>query len=175
MSSRDLIVVDLETGGLHDGAVILEVAAVNVSTGKTLTFVPHVSREKVAAASPEALQVNRYYERGVWRNALHSQEATRPYWNDLRTLLDGNTFAGSNPTFDSRLLARVVPVSWHHRLADLAAYAAGKLHIDPTELPGLAAVCELLDVENTAPHTALGDALAAAGCFRKLAAMRRRL
>lgn len=29
MSSRDLIVVDLETGGLHDGAVILEVAAVD--------------------------------------------------------------------------------------------------------------------------------------------------
>lgn len=31
MSSRDLIVVDLETGGLHDGAVILEVAAVDPS------------------------------------------------------------------------------------------------------------------------------------------------
>ena len=195
--SRDLVVVDCETTGLHDDAAILEVAAVNVRTGEVLQFVPYVSQAQLALAQPEALQINRYYERGLWRNMRRAGASTALQFCLLRDMLSGNTFAGSNPRFDAKMVAAAeayrydwdarrqfgmpppktvyTGTPWHHRLADLAAYAAGKLHFDPTELPGLATVCELLDVENTAPHTALGDALATTECFRKLAAMRRRL
>ncbi|QAU04979.1 putative exonuclease [Mycobacterium phage Henu3] len=120
---------------------------------------------------------------------------TADAFDELATMLKGNTFGGSNPTFDSHLVAsaRVTPPSyavlgaehvvgrvWHHRLADLAAYAAGVLGLNPTELPGLDAVIEKVDfmvpifmvpigeVDNYERHTALGDARITASCFRRL-------
>ncbi|BBC43348.1 putative exonuclease [Mycobacterium phage Y10] len=187
--SRQLIVVDCETTGLHDDAAILEIAAVNVETGDELAFVPYVSGEQLAKAQPDALRINRYYERGVYREML-SPADTADAFDELATMLKGNTFGGSNPTFDSHLVAsaRVTPPSyavlgaehvvgrvWHHRLADLAAYAAGVLGLNPTELPGLDAVIDKVDfmvpigeVDNYERHTALGDARITASCFRRL-------
>ena len=171
--SRQIIVVDVETTGLHEDAAILEVAAVNLDTGKVLEFVPWVHREVFAAAEPAALTINRYHARRVWERQLGSGD-TREMWDTLSYWLDGNTFAGSNPTFDSRLISRVnvddeflgpFGTPWHHRLLDLSAYAAGTLGIDPAELPGLDAVCQRLGVINEGPHSALGDAKAAAECF----------
>ncbi|AOQ28913.1 DnaQ-like DNA polymerase III subunit [Mycobacterium phage SoSeph] len=194
---RQLIVVDLETTGLHDDAAILEVAAVNLDTGATLSFVPHVSAEALSNAQPEALKLNRYYERGVFEQALTSNQTSDKY-RELRDMLRGNVFAGSNPTFDSGLLARVKvqrempawtfalnpPVAvpddyvtpfgrvWHHRLADLAVYAAGKLDIDLDDLPGLDAVAERMGVPVIVErHTALGDAALTATLFEILRSM----
>lgn len=195
---RQLVVVDVETTGLGDGAAVLEVAAVNVDTGEELSFVPYVDWSAFGGLEAKrALEINRYLERGVWRDKLDSRKTAEKY-AQLREMLAGNVFAGSNPTFDSRLIAaqdylevqpcrgygympnyggrdRYLPVGrvWHHRLGDLAAYAAGKLDIDPAELPGLDAVCDALGFSQPAEarHTALGDALAAAECFRKLRGM----
>ncbi|UUG69752.1 DnaQ-like DNA polymerase III subunit [Mycobacterium phage OmniCritical] len=214
--SRQLIVVDCETTGLHDDAAILEIAAVNVETGDELAFVPYVSGEQLAKAQPDALRINRYYERAVYREML-SPADTADAFDELATMLKGNTFGGSNPVFDSNLVAqaRVTPGDrgrdrrpqvrlpahvpgvtppayasvgsqpvvgrvWHHRLADLAAYAAGVLGLNPTELPGLDAVIEKVDfmvpnfmvpigeVDSYERHTALGDARITASCFRRL-------
>lgn len=165
--SRQLIVIDVETTGLGKGADVLEIAAINVDTGEDLYFVPYLDNDRLKWADPKALQINRYYERGVWAD-MASEDDTRKYWYPrLRSMLDGNTFGGSNPTFDSGMLTRVGNV-WHHRLADLSAYAAGVLGLPPTELPGLDRVCELLGVTNTEPHSAMGDAMATAACFHKL-------
>lgn len=161
---RHLIVVDTETTGLHENAAILEVAAINLDTGEELQFVPYLSREDLRHAQPLALEINRYFERGVWRHQL-SDTRTEMAYRELADMLKGNTLAGSNPTFDAQLLAKVMPASWHHRLADLATYTAGKLNLDPCELPGLDAVCDRLGVLNENPHTALGDARATAACF----------
>lgn len=195
---RQLIVVDLETTGTHDDAVPVEVAAVNLDTGKTLHFVPHITQEALSKAEPKAMQVNRYYERGLFEQAL-SPDKTAEKYRELQEMLSGNVFAGSNPAFDSRILAAVqvvpkiirsiapwsfYPTSdvceladyalpfgrpWHHRLADLAAYAAGKLNIDLDDLPGLDAVVERLlppDAYDVAErHTAMGDAVLTAACF----------
>ncbi|WP_232008131.1 exonuclease domain-containing protein [Mycobacterium gordonae] len=173
--------VDTETTGLNpNSAAILEIAAVNVATGEEVRFVPYVSAEQLAEASPEALHVNRYYERALFREMLLS-EATSRAFTDLAVMLQGNTFAGSNPSFDAALVRRypqpefvtgcwVHPMGevWHHRLADLAAYAGPALLLAPNELVGLKQVCDALDVEMDGEHTALGDARATAECFRKL-------
>lgn len=186
---RQIIVVDIETTGLHPKAAILEVAAVNVDTGEELCFAPHVDRQAFAEAEGTAMQINRYFERGVHARML-SQDYTALRYTHLREMLTDNVFAASNPAFDSRHIARAqwtnpgeyvafgmkaltrdIGTPWHYRMLDLSAYAAGVLALDPTELPGAHAVCELLGVENEEEHSALGDARATAECFRRLMAM----
>ncbi|QFG08906.1 DNA polymerase III [Mycobacterium phage MalagasyRose] len=189
---RHLVVVDLETTGLHDDAAILEVAAVNVDTGEELHFVPFLAPEALAKAEPKALQINRYFERGLFEQAL-TAERTMDSYRQLQVMLRGNTFGGSNPAFDSALVARAViaiEVSWlsspkrhapppyvetvgrvwHHRLGDLAAYAAGPLGIDVRELEGLDQVLGRLGMEalGDGRHTALGDARATVAAFMAL-------
>lgn len=170
--SRQLIVVDVETTGLHANARVLEVAAVNVETREEFRFVPWIDNDAIKWAEPKALQINRYFERGVFDDML-DQDDTKAAYEKLRTWLDGNTLGGSNPTFDAaKIVGPVGGQVWHHRLADLAAYAAGALGLPPAELPGMEKVCTLLDVTNFEPHSALGDAFATAECFRKLTLLR---
>lgn len=166
--SRNLIVVDLETTGLGPQCAPIEVAAINVDTGEVLEFVPYVDLSKVHV-EPQAFAINRYFERGVYRDML-SPADTLDQWLALAKILHGNTFGGSNPNFDARLVALALGANpvWHHRLADLAAYAAPALGRDPSELPGLADVLAALKVENRCPHSALGDAEATAKAFVKL-------
>jgi DNA polymerase-3 subunit epsilon len=166
--SRQLIIVDTETTGLQPNAAVLEVAAVNVVTGAELHFVPYITPETLHDADPKALQINRYYERGVFEQTFNQMD-TNSAWFKLRRMLDGNTFGGSNPTFDANHVKLETGEVWHHRLADLSPYAAGVLGIPVTELPGLNVVCDALGVVNQEAHSALGDARATAECFRKLA------
>lgn len=165
--TRHLIVVDIETTGLVN-PVPLEIAAINVDTGEEFYMVLQVTGTQLAAAEPIALKINRYYERGVYEDMLNAEETKGGYgW--LSEMLTGNTFAGSNPTFDSAILRKALGDQvWHHRLADLAAYTAGILGLDPTELPGLADVCAKCYVTNDEPHGAMSDARATAACFRQL-------
>lgn len=184
---RDLIVVDTETTGLNpEKHWVVEVAAVNVTTGEELYFVPALPSGALDEADGKALKINGYFSRDVYAHRLDVASA-RGYWGQLWDMLDGNTLAGSNPTFDAAMLNRAAlwstvptgyktsttaddfrPSPWHHRLADLSAYAAGALNIDPTALPGLEVVCRSLHVENEVQHSALSDARATAECFRKL-------
>lgn len=187
---RDLIVVDTETTGLDvEAHWVLEVAAINLTTGEELYFVPALPQGALDGASGKALKSNGYFERGVYAHRLDADAADK-YWRQLWEMLKGNTLAGSNPTFDAAMLNKsalcwppkakggygVDPVEplttspWHHRLADLSAYAAGALGIEPTALPGLDVVCRTLQVVNEGDHSALGDARATADCFRKLIA-----
>ena len=166
--SRDVIVVDTETTGLVD-PVVLEIAALNLTTGEEFRVVPHVARGVFVNADPIALSINRYYERRVFEDMLESPDANKNAYEWLGNMLKGNTFAGCNPAFDSPLIAKLIGgQNYHYRLWDLSAYAAGALHLD--ELPGLHTVCELLGVENDDEHSALGDARATAECFRILRA-----
>lgn len=172
-TERQLIVCDLETTGLNPTIhKILEVAAVNTSTDEVIHFVPAIDPDDLGAADGQAMQTNRYYERGVWKRAL-TESATFEQYGRLSDMLAGNTFAGCNPRFDADFLAQMhdsqfQPEPWHHRLADLAAYAAGALGIAPNELVGLGDICARLDVDPGVAHSALDDAKATAECFRQL-------
>lgn len=173
-SDRDLIIVDIETTSLDtDKALVLEVAAINMTTGEELHFVPALSSGWATRADPAALAVNRYFERRLFDEEL-AEEPTRDRYATLVEMLQGNTFGGSNPRFDAAILERVLAgynlaTPWHHRLADVAAYVAGALGLPPTDLPGLDRCCGLLSVINRDPHSALGDARATAECFRRVA------
>lgn len=185
--TRQLVVCDVETTGLTPGLHLpIEVAAVNVTTGDELYFVPAFPKGTLDNAAGEALAINRYFERG-----LHSQRLdwfdSETRWGELWCMLQGNTLGGSNPAFDAAMITAgfsetiaytggrdnawgtAARPSWHHRLADLAAYAAPALLLAPNELVGLAQICEALHVQIDGEHTALGDARATAECFRRLA------
>ncbi|MFY2788481.1 exonuclease domain-containing protein [Rhodococcus sp. MALMAid1271] len=166
MSTRQLVIVDIETTSLNTKTcAILEVAAVNTATGASVRFVPFVHDDDLVHVDPVAMQINGYHDRGLYEEML-SPADTEEWWDILRGMLTGNTFGGSNPRFDSDLVAREIdPTVWHHRLADIANYTAGALKLSPTELPGLDRCCELLGVHNDGPHSALHDAIATARCF----------
>lgn len=174
MDKRSLIVVDLETTGLNPTIhKILEVAAINTATDEVIHFVPYVSAVDLGMADGYAMQVNRYYERGAWKHAL-TGEASNEQYRKLAEMLKGNTLGGCNPRFDAEFLVQQAsagifdPELWHHRLADLEAYAAGALGIPPDELVGLGDICKRLNVDPGVAHSALDDAKATAECFRRL-------
>lgn len=182
MSERDVIVVDVETTGLDPSRHgVIEVAWVSLDTGQRGQFVPpHRPNDVLLEADIRALQVNRYID----RIADAPQDTTGDAASALLAMLDGNTLAGSNPRFDAAFLQKMLTEgylpdyefepTWHHRLLDLSAYAAGVLDLSLGNLPGLSEVCDLLGVVNDAPHTALGDAMATAECFRILRRIRGR-
>ena len=172
MSTRQLVIIDTETSSLDvETAALLEVAAINTAAGEELHFVPWHSELDIAEADPESLKVNGYRERGLAREMLDLGQ-TIEFAERLGEMLDGNTLGGANPRFDARMLelflgaAGVLP-GWHHRLADVSAYTAGALRLPPHEMPGLHECCELLGVDNTGEHSALGDARATAECFAR--------
>ncbi|OBJ24618.1 3'-5' exonuclease [Mycobacterium sp. 1245801.1] len=177
MSTRHLIVVDIESTGLDPKVhVPIEIAAINVDTGQTLIFAPYLTPEQILNVDPEALRINRYYERGVYKTAEKSEVANTNRYISLWNMLRGNTFAGANPRFDADMLVAATNMkpSWNYRLADVSAYVAGALGIYPAEIPGLHDCCERLGVVNDAEHSALGDAKATAECFRIAEAIGRR-
>ncbi|SKF80263.1 3'-5' exonuclease [Mycobacteroides abscessus] len=183
--SRDVWVVDLETTGLDRNVHLpVEVAAVNLKTGREIRFVPFITGDELGKADREAMRINMYYEQGLYKDQLDRDTSIRCY-QDVFELLQGQTLAGANPRFDADMLligyewllqleprlpgaSTRVEAPWHHRLADVCAYAAGALNIPPDDIPGLAGVCQLLGVTNEAEHTALGDARATVECFRRL-------
>lgn len=176
MSGRHIVVVDVETTGLDpERHTTVEVAWWNLNTGERGEFVPpHLVSEALRNAQIEALRVNRYID----RLATAEQDYDGTAASKLSDLLEGSTLAGSNPAFDAGFLTvlyremeaaeKAWAPRWHHRLLDLSAYAAGVLLLPPNQLPGLSTVCELLGVENTAPHTAAGDVDATGRCFLAL-------
>ncbi|NOQ62761.1 exonuclease domain-containing protein [Mycolicibacterium fortuitum] len=171
MSKRQLIVVDLETTGLNTATCWpLEVAAINTATGEVIQFNPFITRSALGEADFQAMQVNRYYERGAWKYMLTSPSENHVAYQELEKMLTGNTLGGSNPRFDAAVLARFMGEVWHHRLADLSAYAAPAMGLGADELPGLSKVCEHFGITNYAEHSAYGDAKATAACFQVAAA-----
>lgn len=165
--ARHVIIVDTETSGLDTQRdIAVEVAWYDMTTNERGCFVPYHDVEWIRRhGDPVALKINRYWE----RLADAEQDVTGVQVDRLRKRLTGNTFGAANPWFDLSFVLRTLGVSvpvWHHRPADLTNYAAGRLGIPPSELPGVAEVCDRLGVVNRAPHTASGDVDATVQCFR---------
>jgi DNA polymerase-3 subunit epsilon len=169
-SSRRLIVVDTETTGLEDQHVAVEISWELIGSGMRGTFVPPFTVEDVKAADPASLAINKFYERGL---DTAPQDGLFVETTRLHEALKGNTMAGSNPSFDARMLSKLFlkaglsPRPWFYRMCDLSAYAAGVLGTDPAELVGLRDVCGRLGV-SPGDHTAEADVRATIECFGAL-------
>lgn len=190
MKRRQLIVVDVETTGTDPAQhVPIEVAAINLATGDELHFVPFLHPDNLAAADYDALRINRYFERGVFKQALPPAE-TRSRYEQLWEWPHDSRFGGANPRFDAEMLRhgygrtsnsighgyQLPEEVWHYRLADLGSYAAGVLGIDLADVPSLDEVREALGLDACEPvHSALADARNAAACFKFLAERRHSL
>jgi DNA polymerase III alpha subunit (gram-positive type) len=168
--TRPIVVVDTETTGLDfakDFAV--EVAWWNLMTDERGSFVPiHDVARVLSPENVPALRVNRYID----RLADEPQDTEFVELNRLHDQLERATLAGSNPAFDAVFLARMFEEGgrlrlrpWHHRMLDLAAYAAGALDIP--EIPGLSTVCGELHIDQP-DHSAEGDVTATGRCLLAL-------
>lgn len=164
IEDRHLVVVDVETTGLRDVDIPVEVAWWDMTTGQRGCYVPrHDVAWALTYGDPVALKLNGYRE----RLADAQQDSTGEGRDALIEALRGNTWGGANPGFDVRYLGLPEQV-WHYRLADLEAYAGGRWGYPPFRLPSAAQVCERLGVVNHAPHTAQGDVDAEGRCFDAL-------
>ena len=173
MNDRHIVVVDLETTGfdplIH---TCVEVSWWDLTANQRGYFIPpHHIGKTLATANVDALRITRYIDRIP---QLLQDDGTGARL--LADALHGHTLAGSNPAFDASFLkAPTFPWEqgdspiWHHRMWDLSPYAAGVLKLD--HLPGLAEVCELLDVANQPDHTADMDVTVTGKCICKLLRM----
>jgi DNA polymerase III epsilon subunit-like protein len=181
---RILAFTDCETTGLdpflHDP---WEIAVILRHDGHDEEHVFRIEPD-LTNADPEALRMNRYYERTSdpdWK------------WDDRETaarhlyeLLTRAVLIGSNPAFDAEMLTHLLgryfdePRPWHYRTIDVVTLAAGSLYGRAAErarrgvgawFPRITAVLgwpwrsydvsRLVEVEPPAPdvgHTALPDA-----------------
>lgn len=167
------VAIDIETTGLGASAVPLEIALIDIDSEVAQLAVPYVSPAAMGAADPEALAVNRYYERRLFRDAL-SERDTYDRAHELAEWLTGATLVGANVAFDASVFARwlewhEVGPSWHFRLYDVEVATMTAYGL--SAIPSMRRCCELLDIDNTDPHTAYGDACAAAEAFRRLRGM----
>lgn len=171
-----LVVVDVETSGLDpDTHIVLEVAAIDLHTHEELVFVPHLPDSSWRGrATAEALEVNRYDERRLSEDTA-GPLATVDAWSGLNEMLEGNLIAGANPEFDAKFVDKALynlgikPLR-RHQTRDLVTYAAGVLGIDPAIAMRSGELITMLGITNELPHSAQGDARAAAEAFRLLMA-----
>ena len=161
---RNVIVLDTETDGLdkllNRPIEVGYLSWPNADHGPRDLFVPPHTLDH---ATPEALNVNGYFQRIARRRRDYTYERTRA----LHEALTGNTLAGANIAFDANMLTHLFsdaglrPIDpWHYRLVDIEAYAGGILGFPPWALPSLNTLCETVGVP-PGDHGAWPDAVAA--------------
>lgn len=159
-----LVFLDTETTGLDPERHEVWEIAWAISDGPVLSSIlPH----SLATADPEALALNRYWERfpgGV----VAEDPGLDPF---LRKQFTGATIVGSNPAFDTAFLrARWGVAPWHHRLIAVESMAFGIFGYDRPK--GLAAVAaDLRERAHEIPepdHTAAGDVSALRAVYTAL-------
>lgn len=156
------VYLDIETTALFDrGYTVepIEIAYWQDGGGPARIVLPHT----LVNADPDALRINRYYERhlddpSMWdgRDAL----------DGLRSTLVANQIAGSAPWFDERVLLGLFGRQvWDHHLIDVPTYYAGAVGIEGSL--GLAGSVQHAKqhfgvfFEQEPNHTAMGDTAAA--------------
>lgn len=173
MNSR-LFSVDLETTGLDERrqeawevGIVIPASPGEPERDTDVEILYQFPIRRWAEAEPEALAVGQFHERYVsppagwaydpaFKMHVKAIEAARA----IADLTAGLHPLGAAVQFDLRFLAELLRAwgqnpQWHHRVLDLGSFAAGVVGADgpiPTRT-----LSETL-VENTAAHTALGDA-----------------
>ncbi len=181
--------VDFETGGLVAGFHPALSVAIVPLTDKFLPdkdkepFITDIGVENMDRLHPRALKVNGFTEDRILA-APSRLETVKAFFEWARQ--DGKfAILGQNWAFDKGFFQHWIDPQYkapeildkyvHYQVRDLArvvmfACDRAKAHADPPPFKGvsLVKICERLGVVNPAPHTAYGDACAAAECYNKL-------
>lgn len=168
---RSLVVVELTTSGPDPRRHrVVDVAAVDTTTGATVSVVWPLTPAEYAAADPQYLAAyDRRFGVGGQRSVLDVDAVSA-----LSSMLFGNTLGSIDPvttaSFLIRLFDRVdMRGRWHRRMADLGALAAGARGLPATALPTLDSVAAILGVARVGHSpSAVESARCAAACFAAL-------
>ncbi len=163
MSARPTVFLDCETTSLRWDREPWEIALIRREPDGC-TFEHHwFLNVSLIRADPEALRIGGYFKRHLRRQSSPRLEVIK----EIADLTAGATIVGACPWFDTETLETMmrehgIDPGWHHRLVCVESLTAGHLG---RPVGGLAACLEALGLENTAPHTAMGDALAAGDIY----------
>lgn len=167
--TKGTCVIDVETDGLTPGLhEVVECSWWVLETGQHETFIPPHS---LANAQGEALALNRYYERALWRQTAWDEDGVA--LQHFHAALSGNWIVGSNPGFDVSFLTPLFvrfglslePFSY--RPLDVGTYAAGVLNRPIGDRLGLRQLCSILGVA-PGDHSAAEDVRACGECLIEL-------
>lgn len=175
MKNKNLAFIDIETTGFDtEKHEIIEIGCVVVSQeGEELKIVDEfdikVKPEKIENADPEALQINGYNETD-WLFAVSKEEAMKT----LAQKTEDCIMVAHNIAFDYSFLAKAfsdtrVENKMFYLKIDTVSFAFAKLHKDDDiSRFSLSKLCERFDIVNERAHTALADARATFGLYKKL-------
>ena len=114
--------VDCETTGRFKPHVPFEVCMWREDEPEPVVLTtPHT----LDSAEPDALRINRYFERG-FLPGVHDEYAD--VW--IARALTDVTLVAANARFDADMVAKIVGYEpWHYRLLDIEAYALGVIGV----------------------------------------------
>jgi DNA polymerase III subunit epsilon len=165
------VFVDVETTGLDPR--LHQVTEVGWAVEDAFVRV-HRPAHNLKFADPKALEISRYFERG-----LDASDRTRPgpslLFGDLLRDLTGAQLVAANASFDAGFLRSLIGYApWHYRVFDLEVYAEGILELDHT--PGLREIHQILISKgwkiNPPDHSAGVDVECLRGCYQALREIR---
>lgn len=167
MSVQDLCFIDCETTGLDPRThVPWEIALIYWEpeglSGKWCeeVFFIELTDDERRIASPSALQIGRYYERGI-RSSSRATRSTLAMALAMRTA--NKHLVANNPAFDARFVGDFMtkngwPPTWNYHLIDVTAMAAAVLKVEPPYKSRDLAEELGLEARGGDDHTAMADA-----------------
>jgi DNA polymerase III epsilon subunit-like protein len=172
MRKHNLAFIDIETTGLnmieHE---IIEIGCVIVNQKFEILeeFELKIKPKHIENADKTALKIVHYNEKD-WENGYSLEEAISIFSDKVKNCI----MIGQNVAFDSSFieytLAKLKSVNtMHYHKLDTISIAWAKLHRKPDlDRFSLREMCELFGVKNEKPHSALSDARATFGVYKKL-------
>ncbi|MEK7088866.1 MAG: 3'-5' exonuclease [Patescibacteria group bacterium] len=172
MHKHNLAFIDIETTGLdvirHE---IIEIGCV-ITTPKLEIiekFELKIKPEHIEDADPIALKIT-HYDSLNFKDAQNLKDSMKI----LSKKVKGCIMVGQNVFFDSNFLEynfakTKLKNSMHYHRLDTISIAWAKLHEKPSITHfSLREMCKYFDIENKNPHSALSDAYATYGLYKKL-------
>ena len=188
LNSHRLVVLDVETTGLDpDLQEIIEICAIELDgnidpVGKPLQI--YLTPEHPETIEFQALKVNKVSFKDVMNRGIDPMKGVDMFcdWYDSLNLKPRKKIAplGQNYAFDKGFLSKWLSpklydlmFDYHVRDTCIAAnYLNDRAYFRSEKQPfpkqSLTYLCSQLQVNNLHPHTALGDCLATAECYKKM-------
>jgi DNA polymerase-3 subunit epsilon len=166
---KTVCIIDVESSGLQPALhEVVESSFWRLDTGARDTFIPP---HTLINADPEALAINRYWERGLDDQTQWDHDGSQ--LRSFHAALTGCLIVGSNPGFDVDFLTPLFVRSdlslapFAYRPLDIGTYAAGVLGRPIGDRVGLTQLCNILGIP-AGDHSSENDVTATGRCLIEL-------